>query len=153
MKRALLFSGGENPKKNKPRYLNNLSAFYKVLRQHSYNKNEIVVCSATGGEHDFDDDNTDETYTRGDRRQLTEHLRWLASTTKGDTIVFVASNHGNENGISLWGTDFVTPQEMNETFRYCEATKIFIFGQCNSGIFGLGLKLSDTVVCCACGEG
>jgi hypothetical protein len=77
---------------------------------------------------------------------------WLASTQREDTIVFVASNHGEKGGLNLWGEEIITPAEMNDIFKNCEATKIFIFGQCYSGIFGSGLKLSNAAICCACGE-
>jgi hypothetical protein len=155
MKRALLFSGGENIRGNKPRYRNDLAAFYKTLTQvYQYPKKEIKLCFAAGGEYDFDDDGQDEPYTRASQGHLLEHLAWLATATKEDTILFVASNHGSPEGLSLWSEDaFVTPQQMATALSSCEAKKIFIFGQCYAGIFGHGLQqLSQAVVCCACSE-
>lgn len=152
MKRALLFSGGIDRNQDHLRYRNNLAAFYKLLLQHNYNKSEIAVCSATGGERDFDEDGTEEAFTRGSHDQLVIHLKWLAEAQRDDTIVFVASNHGEEKGLNLWGTEIITPTEINDIFQGCEATKIFIFGQCYSGVFGSELELSNAVICCACGD-
>jgi hypothetical protein len=45
LKRALLFSGGISPRDDKPRYRNNLRAFYHTLTtQHGFSKEEIRVC-------------------------------------------------------------------------------------------------------------
>jgi hypothetical protein len=154
MKKALLFSGGRNVRENKPRYRNDLAAFYKTLVEiYQYPKEEIVVCFADGGDHDFDGDGKTELHTRASQQQLLEHLAWLATSTKEDTIVFVATNHGDPEGLCLWGEDaLITPQQMTDAFSSCEATKIFIFGQCYAGVFGYGLALSDSIVCCACSE-
>jgi hypothetical protein len=154
MKRALLFSGGLSPKRDKLRYRNNLAAFYRVLTGvYHYPKEEIRVCLSGGGWYDFDQNGQDEPYTPATREHLFLHLEWLSAATEQDTIVFVASNHGDRGGLCLWKDDsLVSPKQIETALASCAAQKVFILGQCHSGIFGYEMKLSNSVVCCACSE-
>jgi hypothetical protein len=148
MKRALLFSGGLSPKRDKPRYKSNLLVFHRLLReQFAYENDQIRVCLAGGGDSDFSPNALAAT-----KDSFLAQLAWLAEAEEQDTICLFASNHGEEDGLCLWQErSVVSPQEIETVLSACAATKVLIFGQCHSGIFGQ-MNLSRAVVCCACGD-
>lgn len=154
MKRALLFSGGVNRFLDHKRYRNDLALFYRVLRERcQFPKEEIRLYLSAGREvEDLDNDGTEEETLPATRERLMEGLSWLAQAKEEDLVLFIASNHGDEKGLSAWGgSPRITPRDIEVALKGCPATKVFLFGQCYSGVFGT-LALSKSVILCSCGS-
>jgi hypothetical protein len=153
MKRALLFSGGLSPKQDKPRYRNNILAFYKLLvNVYGYSKEQIRICLSGGGAFDAARDGLDTPYFAATRAQFLEQAAWLSEAKEQDTIFFFASNHGEPDGLCLWKEDeTITPGDIETSLAKCPATKVLLFAQCHAGIFG-SIALDRAVICCACGD-
>lgn len=153
MKRALLFSGGLSPKQDKPRYRNNMVAFYKLLVDvYGYSTEQIRVCLSGGGTFDAAWDGLSAPYFAATRAQFLAQAAWLSEATEQDTIFFFASNHGEPDGLCLWREDeSITPEDLEGALSQCRATKVLLFSQCHAGIFGR-IKLDRAVIGCACGD-
>lgn len=140
---ALLISGGVNNTLNHPRYRNDLERWALALQARGF---DCAVCFADGSGLDV----TGVRVRPAERSDIDAELALLTRLTTDDLVVMLISNHGDETGFCTWGTDRVTPGDLSQALGPCAATKILIFGQCNSGIFS-SMALSDAVVITACG--
>lgn|GEM_PF-4706162 len=152
-KRALLLSGGVNDLIDHPRYRNDIEAFFRVLTETwGYEENEVRLHVGKGSPLRM-------ATARGPlvvqahsaRHQLVlEGLEWLAELGADDRVFFMATDHGEAEGISLWGkSNYLTPPRLASILDKSAATKILVFGQCFSGVFGLNMP-RNSVVCTAC---
>ncbi len=152
-KRALLLSGGVNDSIDHPRYRNDIEAFFRVLTEHwGYEEKDVRLhvgrgsplrFNTAGGEHVLD------VYSARPQFVI-EGLEWLAEMGADDRVFFMATDHGEAEGISLWGkSNYLTPQRLTSILDKSAARKVLVFGQCFSGIFGLNMP-RNSIVCTAC---
>jgi hypothetical protein len=149
-KRALLISGGVNPKLDYQRYRNDIVAFVDILiRSYGFDREDIRVCMGPGG--------TLPSHrvgvilaTAARRSEVVNALRWLAALGNDDLAFLLVTDHGTDEGISLWReTTSLTPSEITAILNHSSAQKLLVFGQCHSGIFGVSPP-NNSVVLCAC---
>ncbi|HEX2570950.1 MAG TPA: hypothetical protein VH877_15430 [Polyangia bacterium] len=151
MIRAFLVAGGIDGAHYDIRYRNDLGAFYKLLvHVIGIPPHQVRVCHRDGGAGDLDDDGRLEHFLPATRPELETGLRWLAEAGPEDLAILVASNHGDPDGLCLWGAgEFLPPSAVQEMLTPCAATKLLVFGQCYAGRFA-SIALDRTVICCAC---
>lgn len=151
-RRALLLSGGLSQEKDYPRYTNNIAAFYRTLAGvFGYRVEDIRVCMSAGGYRPLAAGDRAVRVEPASRTQVLDALRWLAELDEDDLAVLVVTDHGEEEGIALWGKGlFLTPTELAGALGGSRATKLLVLGQCYAGRFAQ-LSLPRAVFYCACG--
>ena len=152
-KRALLLSGGVNVSIDHPRYRNDIVAYYRLLTEVAgYQNDDIRLYVGSGAPIRLETSSSQWVLQVHPARpqQVREGLEWLAELAAEDRMVFMTTDHGEANGISLWGkNNYLTPQALTSTLDQSSAAKILVFGQCYSGVFGLNAP-RNSVVCTAC---
>ncbi|HMY21669.1 MAG TPA: hypothetical protein PKA58_35345 [Polyangium sp.] len=152
-KRALLLSGGVNDAIDHQRYRNDIEAFFRVLTEHwGYDENDVRLHVGRGSPLRFNTASGQHVLDAHSARpqHVLEGLEWLAELGTDDRLFFMATDHGVPEGISLWGKgNYLTPQRLTAILGESKATKVLVFGQCHSGVFGLHVP-PKSVVCAAC---
>lgn len=152
-KRALLLSGGVNHDLDHPRYRNDIAAYFHLLTEtHGYQESDIRMCVGSGAPLRL-------TGVAGERvvpvlaarwQHVKEALEWLAELGPEDRAFVMVTDHGTQDGISLWGKNsYLTPSTVKTILDKSSAMKILVYGQCNSGVFGHHVPM-NSIVCCAC---
>lgn len=151
-RRALLLSGGWSRDKDYPRYRNNIAAFYRLLLgMYGFQPEEIRVCMSAGGAHPLAEGGRLVQVQPARRATVIDALRWLAELREGDLAFLLVTDHGEKEGITLWGkSQFLTPADIAGTLGSSAAIKVFVLGQCFAARFAQ-LSLPRAVFCCACG--
>lgn len=152
-RRAFLLSGGISRQHDRPRYAGDVCAYYTLLvRSYGYREEDIRVCIGPGGSYPLLDG---ELYAvRSSRREsVHDALGWLDELGEGDSIFLMVTDHGSEEGVSLWGKgSFLSPADLASALGASLATKILVFGQCSAGSFGAACD-GRSVALCAAGHG
>jgi hypothetical protein len=149
-RRALLLSGGISRDQDRPRYANDVAAYYRLLVEtYGYGDEDVRVCAGPGSARPLVAGGSK--LARAAKRQnVVEDLAWLAELSAGDLAFLMVTDHGDPAGMSLWGKDqFLSPAELAAALRPSQATKVLVLGQCHAGIFGAA-DYGRAVVCCAC---
>ncbi|MDE7463225.1 MAG: C13 family peptidase [Muribaculaceae bacterium] len=175
---AIILSGGRNIYSNNPRYWNDCSFIYSVLRNH-YNvpQSNIYIAMSDGVDpapdysiepggltfsQDLDldgDGNNDVNFaaTLSDLAIIFEELK--TKLTPDDQLLIYVIDHGDfdeelkSSYICLWNEQRLYPPTLNEWICTLEAGSInCIFGQCYSGGFITPLQGKNRVISTACTE-
>lgn len=149
-RRALLLSGGVNRALDRPRYANDLGAYYRMLAGvYGHAAVDIRVCDGAGGARRLHGD-APLPVEPARRADVLAALEWLAELGEGDQAFLMVTDHGEPEGICLWGHgQHLSPDDLARPLRSSAATKVLVFGQCYSGRFG-DMALQRAVICCAC---
>lgn len=142
---ALLFSGGVNAKYNAPRYWKDLMLWKRALVDRQF------FCSIGYADGYIDENQSSGIRTfAAIRNSFQEAMSHYYDMSPEDLLLFVASNHGDPEGMNLWGSgNLISPEDIKIFFEPCKAQKILIFGQCHSGIFS-NIHMNNTVIVTAC---
>jgi len=136
-KYALLLSGGVDAASNYPRYLNDLTEAYWMLRNvYGYSPANITVLYADGTGPAW-------VSNQATRATLFATLAGLQATmSAADELLVLVSNHGgqivsgtNQARIWLWNYESIADWELANQINLLPggAKKYFVFGQCYSG--------------------
>jgi hypothetical protein len=150
-RRALLLSGGVNRDLDRSWYAHDIAAFHDLLvTVHGYGEADVRVCMGSGGSRPLAGGRV-APVEPARRDPVLSALRWLAELQECDRAFVMVTDHGDEEGISLWGkSQILTPGKLVELLGPSPATKVIVLGQCFAGCFGT-CQLGRAVVCCACG--
>lgn len=149
-RRALLLAGGVSHRFCEVRYRNDLRAFHDALvGALGFSPDDVRICFADGSDPVLAATASD--LKSASRADVDAALGWLASDLSADDLLLlVASNHGEREGLCLWGRkSFLRVADIEAALGSCPAAKVLIFGQCYAGSFG-DLDLARSVICCAC---
>ena len=146
-RRLLLVAGGCSDIWAYDRYANDLGLFYDAaVRSSGYAPEDVRVCFKDGNAPVPNVPASIRTAAR--RADLDGAFLWLSDLGEGDRAVVVVSNHGDGEGLWLWGKDkYYMPDHVQRALAGCVATKVFVLGQCHAGRFA---KMSMTNVVLAC---
>lgn len=149
-RRALLLSGGITQEKDRPRYANDVEAFHRLLvEDYGYAGADIRVCMSRGQRSPL---SPGVAMLPATREAVLESLSWLAELGKEDRALLMVTDHGDLEGISLWGKgSFLSPSDIMSKLEGSAADKILIFGQCYAGLFR-AVRVPRVVTCCACSD-
>jgi hypothetical protein len=150
-RRALLLSGGISREQDRLRYANDVAAYHRLLVEtYGYGAEDVRICAGPGSARPLVAGGKSGLATAATRKNVLESLAWLAELEAGDLAFLMVTDHGDPDGMSLWGKGrFISPAELTAALRPSAATKVLVFGQCHAGIFGAG-DYGPAVVCCAC---
>lgn len=105
-KRALLLSGGVNPTVDRPRYRNDIEAYFRVLRDvWDYAETDIRLHVGPGGALRLATAAGEQVVAAHSARprDVMEGLEWLAELGVEDRAFVMATDRGEVEGLSLWG--------------------------------------------------
>jgi hypothetical protein len=142
-RRCVLIAGGIDNARNASRYEKDLSWWARGLQDKGF---ECWLCLADGSREEWPEGAE---YTSAHRANLLLAFEWLAEVDAEGVALVVVSNHGNKEGIALWGADIFSPHDLQKAMRPVQAVSAFIMGQCHAGVFGW-LANERTVVLTAC---
>lgn len=143
-RRCILLAGGIDARQNAPRYERNLRWWAGGLKEKGF---ECWLCL---GEASLDEaPRGADVYTGVQRAELRRAFKWLSAVEADGLALVVVSNHGNHMGISLWGKDLLTINDLKALLKPVKSRRVLIMGQCQSGIFG-ALQDERTAVITAC---
>ena len=142
-RRCVLLAGGMNATYNYPRYGHELMWWGERLASTGF------ACWAAIGDASVQSV-PGVKVTDARRKNAERALKWLAKTPEGGLALLVASNHGSRDGLCLWGSGQLAPNDVDALLDPRRATFALIFGQCYAGVFGV-LAGPALVVASACG--
>lgn len=136
-RRAFLVAGGINTKQCAPRYANELAWWATGLAARGFS------CRVAHGDGSQVPQfaGVPAAFSPATRADIGDGMSWLSEA--GELALLMASNHGDESGLCLWGAEMVTPAELGAMLAMAASpgsTRVLVFGQCNSGVF---LRLAD----------
>jgi hypothetical protein len=139
-RRAVLVSGGVDSYLNYPRYLNDLKAFYRMLKINGFDAKDIQVVYAKGGVEDFFGDRVEPLEATVSKLSyaITTAFEGESPLTKDDLFVLMTTNHGEPHAMRLWGAEEqLTPAALGRMLgQFSEPVSVLgIFGQCYSKSF------------------
>ena len=169
---AIIISGGIDKYNNNERYWNHCSYIYSTLiNKYGYLKDHINVLMADGTNPAADMKKTDGSFvsspldldgdgvadiqysaTKSNINTVFSNLKQKMSN-EDNLFVFVTDHGGYDNGsfMYLWGTETMTPSELNTQLNKINALKINIcLLQCHSGGFIPTLQANNRVITTSC---
>lgn len=151
-RRALLVSGGVKRDLMHPWHSNDLRAYYQLLIDAAgYAPADIRVCDGPGGARRLHGEAAIQVEPAR-RSHVLDAIGWLAELGDGDRAFLMVTDHGEPEGICLWGSgQYLTPGELEHTLAPSVADKVLVLGQCHGGKFG-SMRIPRAVICCASEE-
>lgn len=141
-RRAVLIAGGISRKQCHPRYANDLAWWAGALVARNF---ECRVCYGDGTQLGQLASFSPPPLTAS-RADVNSAFKWLSGAS--DLALVLASNHGGQSGLCLWGADVLTPSQLGGLLGPSSKDgprRVLIMGQCHAGVFG-SLADSKTVV-------
>lgn len=137
-KRAILLSGGVNPRWDYPRYGNDLGFAYKVLTECCNYKSEDITVLYSFGKKIIYNGMEISTHIASKENLEAELNKAVEQLESSDEFVLIVSNHGDgvKNGlINLWNQNEFLFDELASRLSHIKAKKLIVLGECYSGNF------------------